>query len=639
MKKNGFDNKEFVDENSINSNDKTEKRTDVLDNSDNVSRETILEDTDFAGKYRLFRKSGLNRRESLFNAAYLVCNNKYSESASVVKNKYKNVHEHPVSWSADKNKIHKHNIWSICMKCLSGMAGVFSVAGKMRKGIGNIFAKISQIPKSMDNSLRAIRAFARIAGIIILPAAAICFGVYAGGVIYNDVTTDYSFGIYVDGVYKGNTNDIDSVIEAKHQYERNLSERYGTPLVLNCDVSFKTQVFDEDSAYKPGDVTIYDEYVKSHTQRGYGLYIDNNLAAVCDSEIVLDRTVDDYISERRAQYVRAHSIKNKDIDKFVFSNHIMVVAADYPKKYFLSENELRALFDLPALAENQDVSLYSDEGLEYVKKEYVEGEGLNSEFSYSLNLDYTKLDRIDDTDGLNMDNSVPSSNITVDIAIARDEVLREYIPYAEEIIEDDTILEGMRRLVKPGKNGEKLIYYKATYQGSKTISREVVGEEVTKLPVNKVVRVGTKEATEEEKALLPTGVYIYPYQGKITSYYGWRILRGRNDFHQGLDICGPKGSPLVASDGGEVIEVGYESGYGNYCLIRHNEEIVTRYAHCDTIEVSEGDFVGQGFIVATMGDTGNVTGVHIHFEVIKNGQTVDPLPYMSQPELPYAWTP
>ena len=624
---------DVADENTDAAN--SENRTNVLE--EEPLHENALYDTEFLSKYRLFRDSGLSIRESLFNAAYLVCQNKYDESEIDIKSKYRNVHEHPVTWASDKEKMHKHNRWSVGMKLLSGVVGIFNVVGKVFRGIGRFFKGIGRIPKGMDNSLRAIKAFSKAVTKSVLPITAICFGLYAGNAIYNDVISDYSFGIYVDGIYKGNTDNVDSVLEAKHQYERNLSERYGTPLVLDCEVTFKTQPFDKKSEYKPGDTSIYDEYVKSYTVRGYGLYIDNVLAAVSDSEIVLDRTVDEYISNKRAVYIDAFSVRADQIDEFVLSNHIFVMAADYPKSYFLTEAELRELFDLPALSD-ENVDAQADDGLQYVKREYLTGSDAGSgKFSYSLNLDYTKLDRIDDAEGMSMDNSVPSTAVTVDIAMVREEVQKEYIAFAEEIIEDDTMLEGMRRLERKGRDGEKLVYYKSTYQGKKLVKSEIIGEEYIKAPINKVVRVGTREATEEEKSLIPTGTYIYPYNGTLTSDYGWRQLRGQNNFHQGLDIYGPRGEAVVAADGGEVIEVGYSSGYGKYCKIRHNEEIVTRYAHCDSIEVEEGDLVGQGFMIGTLGASGNVTGVHVHFEIIKNGKTVDPLPYMGGVELPTGW--
>lgn len=638
MEINGLEKQETMDTNSVKTGEEKPNRTNVPNGAKgNVSRETILSDTKFTNMYRLFRKSGMDRRESLFNAAYLVCHNKYDESEKKIKNKYKSVPEHPVSWSADKEKTHKHNIWSLGMKCLTALAATIHFFEKVKKSFGKFFGFFAKIPKGLDNSLRAIKIIAKFSVKAILPVTALALAIGVGSVIYNESVTDVAFGIYIDGVYKGNTDNVDSVLEAKHQYERSLSERYGTPLVLECDVKFVAQSYDKDTFYKPGDTSIYDEHVKNYTLKGFGLYIDNVLAAVSDSEIQLDRTVDEYIRTRRERYMYENSLRDDQTDEFVLSNHIVVIAAEYPEAFFLSENELRALFNLPPVDEETEVNplaLAGQSDLQYVKKEYVQN-GVDNNFSYSLNLDYSKLERINETEGLNINNSIPSSVVTVDIALAKDEVVKETVPFAEEYVEDETLLEGTRRLVSEGRDGYKLVYYKATYQGKKLIKREVSGEEVILPPVNKVIRIGTREATEEEKALIPTGTYIYPYRGTISSYFGWRILRGRNNYHQGLDIYGPYGDTIVAADGGEVIEVGMNAGYGIYCLIRHNEEIVTRYAHCSKLYVKQGDLVGQGFEIGALGATGNVTGVHVHFEIIKNGKTVDPIPYMCEEELPY----
>lgn len=594
-------------------------------------KERVLSDVGFKNKYRLFRKSGLSRRESLFNAAYLVCHNRYEKTETVVKNRYKSVYSHPLSWSADKKKIHKNNGWSLGMSLLSGLVGMFTALGKVTKKIGGFFGKIARIPRGIDNSVRAFSYVCRGVGRLVLPVCAVLLCLYTVRAIIVDVNSRYSFGIYVDGVYKGNTDNINDVINTKHQYEQILSERYGTPLILDCRITFKAQTLDKRTLYKPGDTSIYEEFVENHTQRGFGLYIDNVLAAVSDSEIVLDRTVNEYIETKRAMYIDEFSPGANEIDELVLSNHIVVMAADYPNTYFLTENELRELFDLPPLS---DDSYYDDTDTMYIKREYQDSD--INKFSYSLNLDYSKLERVDDPNGLNINNSVPSTAVTVDIAMVRDESAQSDVPYAEEYVYDETLLEGTRRLIRAGENGRKIVHYKATYQGQKLLKREVASEEIIRSPVNKIVRLGTREATEEEKPLIPTGTYIYPYQGSVTSYYGWRKLRGLNDFHQGLDIFGPHGCTLVAADGGEVVEVGYSRGYGKYCIIRHNEEIVTRYAHCSSVDVKEGDLVGQGYPIGKMGATGNVTGVHVHFEIIRNGKTVDPLPYMTG-ELPYAY--
>lgn len=604
----------------------TDKRTNVSDNK-NVSRETIMSGTNLKYMYRMFRKGGMNRRESMFNAVYLVCQNKYDGSDTVVREKYKNVHRHPISWAADKAKVHKHNKWSAVMQILKCVASVSHFFSNIKRSAGKALKKINSIPKSMDNSLRAIKAFLRVLCKSLLPAGAVLLVIYTGAVITKGVSQDYTIGVYVDGVYQGNTDDADSVYIAKYNYESTLTDRYGSPIVLECDITFSPQVKDNTTYFKTANYVIFEEYLKSFTQSGYGLYIDNVLAAVTDSEMILDATVDEYMSAQREKY-ESENYGKSGTQKFVYGNYLTVKSADYPKSYFLTESELRQLFDLP---EKDSAGTYSDADLKFIKKDNLRTTG--DGFSYSISLDYSKLSRYD-VQALGTVNSAAPNSVTVDIAVSKDEVERIEIPYTEEYVYDSKMPEGMRRLITAGKTGEKLIYYKAVYRGDKLISREVAGEEITKQATNKVVRIGTKALSEEEKALIPTGTYIYPYNGIQTSDYGWRVLGGQNNFHQGLDISGPRGGSVVASDGGEVIEVGYTNGYGKYCKIRHNEDTVTRYAHCDDIYVEEGDLVGQGDIIATLGDTGYATGVHVHFEIIINGETVDPLPYMTGDALP-----
>lgn len=113
----------------------------------------------------------------------------------------------------------------------------------------------------------------------------------------------------------------------------------------------------------------------------------------------------------------------------------------------------------------------------------------------------------------------------------------------------------------------------------------------------------------------------------ITSPYGYRIdpVGGIvGDFHLGLDIAGSIGDPVYAAQGGKVIRASWFSTYGNCVDIQHPSGLITRYAHLSAYHVSVGDTVTQGQVIADIGATGNVTGPHLHFETIVNGQTVDP---------------
>lgn len=101
--------------------------------------------------------------------------------------------------------------------------------------------------------------------------------------------------------------------------------------------------------------------------------------------------------------------------------------------------------------------------------------------------------------------------------------------------------------------------------------------------------------------------------------------------HLGLDLAAPKGTPILASQGGTVIYAGREfKGYGKMILIESGNGWATLYAHFSKILVSEGQKVRQGEVVGEMGRTGRATGVHLHFEIRKNRGPVDPLPLLPQ---------
>ncbi len=119
--------------------------------------------------------------------------------------------------------------------------------------------------------------------------------------------------------------------------------------------------------------------------------------------------------------------------------------------------------------------------------------------------------------------------------------------------------------------------------------------------------------------------------GYISSNYGFRIhpVKHVRQFHSGVDFSSPRGSPIYAVADGLVIFSGWRNGYGNVVDIRHRNGLVTRYAHNSANLVEEGQWVRQGQWIAKVGTTGTTTGPHVHFEVIRNGQTLDPMLYLN----------
>ena len=125
-------------------------------------------------------------------------------------------------------------------------------------------------------------------------------------------------------------------------------------------------------------------------------------------------------------------------------------------------------------------------------------------------------------------------------------------------------------------------------------------------------------------ASIPTGNPVE--NGWVSSFYGYRIdpFNGKKTFHEGLDIAGKTGSDVLAVAEGIVTWVGERGGYGGLVEVDHGNGYVTRYAHNKTIKVKKGDRVAKGETLALMGSTGRSTGPHVHFEVLRDGQHVNP---------------
>lgn len=133
------------------------------------------------------------------------------------------------------------------------------------------------------------------------------------------------------------------------------------------------------------------------------------------------------------------------------------------------------------------------------------------------------------------------------------------------------------------------------------------------------------------------GEMMWPAPGysKITCEYGWRF--NGTDFHTGIDISGSgiHGAKVVAANTGTVIFTkqcpynGYSYGYGTYAIVDHGGGITTLYAHMSSLAVNVGDVVVMGQQIGNVGNTGWSTGAHLHFEVRKDGKSVNPLPYVT----------
>jgi murein DD-endopeptidase MepM/ murein hydrolase activator NlpD len=117
-----------------------------------------------------------------------------------------------------------------------------------------------------------------------------------------------------------------------------------------------------------------------------------------------------------------------------------------------------------------------------------------------------------------------------------------------------------------------------------------------------------------------------PVQGRISSTFGHRTdpIHSHKRMHRGLDIAAPTGTDIRPVRGGEVVFAGERGGFGNTVIIDHGDGWSSIYAHCDTIDVRSGQHVTSEQVIAAVGSTGRSTGPHLHLEIHRNGEAVDP---------------
>lgn len=206
-------------------------------------------------------------------------------------------------------------------------------------------------------------------------------------------------------------------------------------------------------------------------------------------------------------------------------------------------------------------------------------------------------------------------NIQLTVVVTKEETDTEFIDYDEKYTPTSELYIGETEIQTEGEEGIKEVTTKTVTTNGEIVETEIVEENIIKEPVEQVVLKGTK-AGGTLTTPVPT-VYI-------SSPFGPRW----GSFHSGVDFALSQGEPIYAACSGTVCYSGYSGGYGKLIKIDHGSGMQTCYAHCSSLLVSNGQQVEAGETIGLIGSTGNSTGPHLHFEVIINGNRVDPLDFM-----------
>lgn len=181
------------------------------------------------------------------------------------------------------------------------------------------------------------------------------------------------------------------------------------------------------------------------------------------------------------------------------------------------------------------------------------------------------------------------------------------------------------QVVQGGSDGIRDVVYRVESVNGRVVGREVVEKVVTREPVTRIIMPGSGY-----HHLRPAGMFRFPLNsGRITSYFG-EVRSYRNwQPHRGIDIAASRGTPIYAAADGVVDRATYHHSWGNYVRIQHSGGYSTLYAHVNSFAsgIRPGAKVVRGQVIAYVGKTGHSYGTHLHFEISRNGNLVNPLNY------------
>ncbi len=594
--------------------DRTEENangTNVLDEQ-NVSRETSMTNLSFKELYRGFRSNKLSRIESAYNAAYLYCNDKYYTSGAQLKERYRNIYAHPDNWFRHESMMWRHNRWSAAVKLLELIpTAKRSAEITATAAVPVVKDKAVSFWRHMEYSHIGIKAVGRFllrAFIIALSIASLAGVVYT---VHANMEKTPLLEVYIDGKRVGLTESVETIEHAQKVFEETESLLLGSSYVLDCTVTYKPVTADINRVMKPSEINaVFRDASLVKMSEGYGLYVDDMLVCVSPYKAWLDTAVNDSLQSKKHDLI----ISGIDLDNVTYYNNMTVVSGLYPNSLFMTENEIREMFSLSPVAgqsKEQDAVSVTNVLPERSTVDKAAATDITQEGTQAVTQKH--------------------SSTTLSVVIERTITTMEIIPYETVHSEEPNLVEGRTKIGTRGINGTKKVTYTVGYLDGDEVTRRIIDEEIITPATSEVILVGTRPMTEEEKRTRSTGTYIMPAKGRQTSKYGWRVIGGSNEFHKGYDIASSIGTDILASDGGEIIHARYDnSGYGLSIQILHDNGTITRYAHCSKVYVEEGQRVAQGEIIAAMGNTGYVTGVHLHFEVLVNGRTCNPGDYIKE---------
>lgn len=553
--------------------------------------------------YRQFRRRGLSKIDSAFNALYICQSNKMFNKRLDADDAGEGFFRHPAGWyKAGCEKVRRASR----TRTLRVLESIAKVIAPFTKSIERTGKKVDFFGDNSTLTLKraavSLRKAAPLLSVFVI-SLLLFFNIYAN----SEKSTVIE--VKIDGATVFEVSSSNTVEEALDRVNSRITDITGEAFSFPHSISFETKRKSESKCIDvPAVCDILYSYMDGYVTEAYGLYIDAELVAVLEKRSDITSVLETVCLEHMKETGEEENIANK----------VEIKYQEYSAQDIIDKETLLLMLT-PAKEEKEEeepvyeralLSSGSDRTTLKIDAEASEIEGKIAE---ALSTSEEK-----------------SGAVELDFAVYYEKTVRESVPYTTRYIADDSYYENQEFVQTSGRDGLANNTYRIKYVNGVEESRELISQTFIRLPRESVVKVGTRKLpermTEEENG----GKYmINPVPtAYVSDHFGSRILNGRRDYHEGLDLAASTGTPIYAAASGEVIYAAYSSTYGYVAKILHDDGLISVYAHCSKLHVSLGDMVYQGEEIALVGSTGYSFGYHCHFEVISDDEKVDPENYI-----------
>ena len=478
---------------------------------------------------------------------------------------------------------------------ISLIQNLFLFSMRMKRGIRKFSLKWQEICAFFEFYRKAFMLIS--VGALIITVCA----VYA-------VNANIAYEYMYNGKVLGSVKNKNVVLSTVDLVSSKLSDAYGAEISIDpeTDITFN-RIFTKDENIDDTETVLRQlTYMKDMKVTGYVLVADGNELATFDSRDTADRLLDMVQQE----FIDSPG-NDKEYTDIGFSESISIKEIDTKLTNLQKpENILERV--LTGNVKQRYHVVEKGETLSGIAKQ----NGIKTQEIIDMNPDIVP-ERLMIGQEVRLEMLEPLLNVqTKEVT-----VYTEKVPY--DIVYENTsaMYKGEQTVKIAGTKGERQVTAEIIRKNGLETEKVEVSSVILQEPSSQVVLVGAKELPP----IIGKGYFKYPTRGgRLTSRFGQRSGR----MHYGIDLASSYGTPIYAADGGKVVSAGWNGSLGWAVVIDHGGNRETLYGHCSKLLVKAGDRVAQGQHIANVGNSGNSTGPHVHFEVHINGVPQNPLNYL-----------